>query len=602
MKGQEKIKLALSDMPTSPGVYQMIDKGERIIYIGKAKNLKKRLANYTKYDLPNRTLMMVSLVESIKIITTSSEAEAFLLEASMIHKIQPKYNILLKDDKSFPYIKIRTDHDFGQVIKYRGKDVKQSNLFGPYASIQDVNLVIEELNKVFKLRTCSDNYIKNRKRPCLQYQIKKCSAPCTGKISLIDYQKDVNNVIKFLQGKNSELQNDLADEMQKLSMNMEYEKAAAIRDKIKALSYIQSKAFTSNYGLINADVIAIVASNYEYCIEILLFRGGRACGNKSYFPRNTEESEIENVLSSFIGQFYQTRPIPEEIILSHHLQEKQELSKALSKFSGHDVKISSNKQIHSSLISMLINNANISLKNKQKDLAKNQQILLEIKEMFDLPQKPTRIEVYDNSHISGTNAIGAMVVVTEEGFDKKEYRTFNIKTNMPSTGGDDYAMLKEVMTRRLKKLSDDNYPSLMIIDGGKGHFNVVESVMQELGVHIPFVCMAKGKDRNAGKEMFHYKDKEAFTIDSRSGLMKYLQIIRDEVHNFAIDRHRKKRSRSLKISELDNIESIGTERRKMLLNYFGSIEGIKNATIEEISQVRNISENIAKKIYDYFHS
>ncbi|MCC8371789.1 MAG: excinuclease ABC subunit UvrC [Rickettsia endosymbiont of Pseudomimeciton antennatum] len=617
--GSALIKSHLESVPNLPGVYKMLKSDRQVIYVGKAKNLKKRLTNYIKTDLDNKTVLMISLTHYLEYNVTNSEIEALLLEAQLIKKFQPKFNILLKDDKSFPYIKLRLDVDYPQLIKYRGKNLSGGEFFGPFVSSEQVDTTLKELQKIFKLRSCSDNYFNNRKRPCLQYQIGRCSAPCVGKISKEDYSELVSQVKNFLNGKTKELQKTLSQKMEELSLQLRFEEAAEIRDRIKALSYIQLKSTLSSSSIKSADVIAIAEKNNYYCIQLFVYRFGQSYGNIPYFPVHTEESNKAEILTQFINQFYQTAQIPDEIIINHPIIDLELVTKAIRQLSGNskfNIRLYSNdlencgtnSSKHSS-IRLLENaefNAQLSLNQHLKQFAKNQIIFQQIQQLFDLPTLPNRIEVYDNSHIMGTFAVGSMVVANQSGFDKKEYRTFNI--SIPQ--GDDYEMLKIVLTRRFTRLKKEcltNEPvstckTLMIIDGGKGHLSVVQKIMTEFDLKIPFVCMSKGPDRNAGCEQFHMPGKEAFTIDKNLPVMKYLQILRDEAHNFAIKNHRLRCSKAIKVSSLDDIDSIGLIRKKALLHYFGSYKAICDATIDELSKVKGISQTLAKNIFTSLHN
>ncbi|WP_341756460.1 MULTISPECIES: excinuclease ABC subunit UvrC [unclassified Candidatus Tisiphia] len=605
--GSDLIKSHLESVPNLPGVYKMLKADRQVIYIGKAKNLKKRLTNYIKTDLDNKTIRMISLTHYLEYNVTNSEIEALLLEAQLIKKFQPKFNILLKDDKSFPYIKLRLDVDYPQLIKYRGKNLSGGEFFGPFVSSEQVDTTLKELQKIFKLRSCSDNYFNNRKRPCLQYQIGRCSAPCVSKISKEDYSELVYQVKNFLNGKTKELQKTLSQKMEELSIQLRFEEAAEIRDRIKALSYIQLKSTLSSSSIKNADVIAIVEKNNYYCIQLFVYRFGQSYGNIPYFPIHTEESNKAEILTQFINQFYQTAQIPDEIIINHPIIDLELVTKAIRQLSGNS-KLSITFPTHGNKVNLLENaefNAQLSVNQHLKQFAKNQIIFQQIQQLFDLPAIPDRIEVYDNSHIMGTFAVGSMVVANQSGFDKKEYRIFNI--SIPQ--GDDYEMLRIVLTRRLTKLKYDtnsskhlSIPSLMIIDGGKGHLSVVQKIMKEFDLKIPFVCMSKGPDRNAGCEQFHIPSKETFTIDKNLPIMKYLQILRDEAHNFAIRNHRLRRSKAIKVSSLDAISSIGVIRKKALLHYFGSYKAICDATIDELSKVNGISQTLAKNIFTSLHN
>lgn len=628
LTGSDLIKSKLVDIPERSGVYRMFDVNKQVIYVGKAKNLKRRLTNYIKTDLDNKTLRMVYNTCFLEYNITNSEVEALLLEAQLIKKFQPKFNILLKDDKSFPFIKLRLDHDFPQLLKYRGKTLNDGKFFGPFASPTEVNTTLTELQKIFKLRSCTDNYFNSRTRPCLQYEIKRCYAPCVGKINKEDYAELVEQVKAFLQGRSKELQANLSKKMEELSKQMHFEEAAEIRDRIKALSYVQLKAGVSNI-VKDADIIAIVEKNGNYCVEVFLYRAGQACGNIPYFPTSTENSSKEEVLKYFLLQFYQKQQVPSEIIINHEIDDKENVIEAIKKINNVSklslvIPISSGK---AKLVQNAETNALFSLEQYLKRFAKNQEIMLGVKELFDLPELPERIEIYDNSHIQGKFAVGVMVVAGKSGFDKKEYRVFNINSysllchpresgdperlmdscfhgNDTTIKGDDYEMLRKVLTRRLARLKQEPHklPSLMIIDGGKGHLGIVKEVMNKFAMNIPFVCMSKGIDRNAGHEQFHMIGRAVFTLDKNLPLMKYLQILRDEAHNFAIKNHRLGRSRAIKLSSLDEIEGIGETRKKALLHYFGSYKAVNDATAEELAKVKGISKSLAKMIFRTLHS
>ena len=604
MNGKELIKSYLPNAPELPGVYRMLSVDKNILYIGKAKNLKNRLSQYT-LELSGKNKTMVSLVCSLEYSVTDSESSALLLEGQLIKKFKPKFNILLKDDKSFPYIKLRLDHDYPQLQKYRGKNLSDGKFFGPFASSNHVDVTLTELQKIFKLRSCTDSYFENRKRPCLQYQIKRCYAPCVNKISKAEYNDLVLEVKAFLSGKNQKLQETLSSKMEQLSNNMQFEKAAEIRDRIRALSYVQLKA-DGVQNLANADVIALASHNGEFCIQLFLYRSHQPCGNQAYFPEHTniEESNAE-ILGAFIMQLYQNKQPADLILISCELDNYDIYIDALKKLHGKKIKIFNPKLGNKyAIMQNAIHNAELELEKHLKISAKNSSALFEVQKLFNLETIPQRIEIYDNSHIQGAFAIGAMVVAGVNGFEKKEYRLFNIRENSPlKHGGDDYAMLREVLTRRINRLKNEPFrtPDLMIIDGGKGHMKIVSDVMNNLNMHIPFICMSKGAQRNSGCEQFHSLGKDTFTLDRNLSVMKYLQILRDEVHNFAIKSHRNKRSVAIKVSSLDKIPGIGEARKKALLNYFGSFKEITDATIKELTNIEGISKDLAKLIYDSLH-
>ncbi|WP_375327297.1 excinuclease ABC subunit UvrC [Candidatus Tisiphia endosymbiont of Nemotelus uliginosus] len=604
LTGSGLIKSYIQDIPNLPGIYKMLGEDQKILYIGKAKNLKKRLTNYIQSDLDTKTLRLISLVKQLEYNITNSELEALLLEAQLIKKLQPKFNILLKDGRSFPYIKLTLEDDYPQLIKYRGKNLSDGKFFGPFIAIEQVNNTLRELQKIFKLRTCSDNYFKSRKRPCLQYQIGRCSAPCVNKITKEEYHELVWQVEKFFSGHTVQLQQLLSQQMEKLSAQLRFEQAAEIRDRIKALSYVQLKSNLLGNSVKNADVIAIAEQSSGYCIQLFVYRNRQFYGNLPYFPLHTENhnSTKSEILSQFIIQHYQTTQIPEEIIINHPINDLALVTNALRTISNNQG-VTISQPTSSDKIKLIENaeiNAKAALEHYLKQFAKNQLIFVQIQTLFNLVSLPSRIEIYDNSHIMGSFAVGSMVVATQAGLEKKEYRTFNI----PIKHGDDYEMLQTVLTRRLSKLKTDptKCPSLIIIDGGKGHLSVAHKIMSELELNIPLACMAKGVERNAGNEQFHMVNKEEFTIDKNLPVMKFLQILRDEAHNFAIKNHRLRRSKALTNSSLDDIISIGKERKKALLYYFGSYKAICEATIEELSKVPGISTNIAKTIFTALHN
>ncbi|PCJ29577.1 MAG: excinuclease ABC subunit C [Rickettsiales bacterium] len=605
MKGVEIVKSYLANAPESPGIYQMLDEDKNIIYIGKAKNIKNRLSQYT-LKLSVKNTAMVALIRHIEYSITESESAALLLEGQLIKKFKPKFNILLKDDKSFPYIKLRMDHDYPQLLKFRGRNLTGGKFFGPFASAMQVDVTLSELQKIFKLRSCSDSYFTNRARPCLQYQIKRCYAPCVNKISKNEYDDLVRQAQAFLEGKNKKLQEMLSAKMEQLSADMKFEQAAEIRDRIKAISYVQLKSGGA-HSLPDADVIALASHNGEFCVQLFIYRAHQPCGNQAYFPAHTERGESAgNVLSSFLMQLYQNKTPPKQILLSHEIDDIKMHEQALKKLHGNSVTISVPKHGgRHKIMENALRNAELALEKHLKISAKNTNALEAVQELFSLPELPRRIEVYDNSHIQGAFPVGAMVVAGKDGFEKKEYRLFNIKeSDQTSHGGDDYAMLREVLTRRIKRLKSEPHrkPDLMIIDGGRGHMGVVMEVMAKLGTSLPFICMSKGALRNSGREQFHRPGHDTFTLDKNLDVMKYLQILRDEVHNFAIKSHRNKRAKSIRASSLDQIDGIGESRKKALLNYFGSFKAISGATISELKKIDGISDDLAKSIYEALRS
>lgn len=587
------IKNELLNMPNKPGVYRMLDEQEKVLYIGKAKDLAKRIVNYTQVNrLCNRMKLAISQIKRLEIITTNTEAEALILEASLIKSLKPKYNILLTDDKSMPYILLRQDHEYSQVLKYRGKKDIIGQYFGPYASPKIVVDTIEFLEKNFLLRNCSDSFFSSRKNPCLQYQLKRCSAPCVGKISLIEYQKNVKQALSFLQGKTLELQLELSNLMQNASDNMEFEKAARYRDQLRSLNYIQNKN-ANLFNINNADIVAIVKDGDIACVQIFFFRNGQNYGNKCFFFDKVIDENVEIILSNFIAQFYQNNQIPQELITNIIPENLKELKEGLSL----KIKLAKNDEVLKAT-KFVYDNAVQALNRKYKEKKQTSELLTQVQELFLIDKPIERIEIYDNSHISGSHAVGAMVVAGINGFNKKQYRKYNIKT---TDNGDDYAMVKEVLTRRLSKLSD-NKPDLLLIDGGEGQLTAAQNVLNQLDLNIPLVCISKGIDRNAGREVFHQKGKKEFTLDKHSPLMKYLQILRDEAHRYAITSHRLKRSKAIGFSNLKEIPGVGEKRRKLLINHFTSIQEIKDATIEQLKKIEGISQQIAEEIFKYFNT
>jgi len=604
--GRNVIMRYMNDMPGTPGAYRMIDANNNVLYVGKAKNLKNRVANYLNVAALNTRLQrMVSQTASMEIISTRSEAEALLLEANLIKKFSPRYNILLKDDKSFPFIYFSGDHEFPRLSKHRGAKMKKGKYFGPFVSAQAVNETITLLQKAFLIRTCSDNFFKNRSRPCMLYQIKRCSAPCVAKIKKDDYDKLTDQATAFLSGKSRQIQDDLIAEMQRLSLQMNYEKASLIRDRIRALTLVQQQNGLSAAAIGDADMIALAREGKDCCIQLFSFRGGRNYGNKSWFPTQTAQASDNEIISTFIGRIYQTQPPPALILTSHLLEEAALLEEALRLNCDYKIEI-----VHPvrgekrELVEQASRNAKEALMRHVAMNATQRQVLEAVQQLFALEELPKRIEVYDNSHISGTDAVGAMIVAGVDGFLGHEYRKFNIK-RADTTPGDDYAMLREVLTRRFMKLDEENKnktPDLVLIDGGAGQLSVATAVFEELGItNITYAAIAKGPDRNAGREQFFMPGREPFQLPEGDPVLHALQRLRDEAHRFAIGTHRNKRSKSMQTSELDAIPLIGPGRKKALLHHFGSARAVAAASIEEIEKVEGISKSTAKVIYSHFH-
>jgi excinuclease ABC subunit C len=604
--GKKVIKDKIRLLPKNPGVYRMLSSKKEILYIGKAKNIPNRLKSYVSdSNLAIRTERMLSLTKYLEITTTSNESEALLLEANLIKKHKPKFNILLRDDKSFPYIFIGHKDKWPQLTKLRGKKNRDGYYFGPFASIGSANWTIKILQKIFLLRVCDDTVFKNRNRPCILYQIKRCSAPCVGHIKENYYKKTVDDAVDFISGKSRRIQKKLSKEMEIASKELDYEKAAIARDRIKALTQIQSSQKINQTNLNEADVISIYKDSGKTCVQVFFFRSKQNWGNQAFFPKHDPDEKLENILSSFIPQFYENKTIPELIITNYQIFEKALLEKA---FSGKENKNVIIKQAKSkeeiSLSDLAAKNAKQALTQKLYDTQSNTNLIEQLASKFDLNQNTGLIEVYDNSHIQGTDCIGALITFGNEGFEKKRYRKFNIKNE--SVKGDDYGMLKEVLFRRFSKAVKEktgalSLPDLVMVDGGKGQYSVSREVLNELGLHeMPIIAIAKGKNRNAGDETMFYKDK-VYKFKKNDPLLFFIQRLRDEAHRFAISSHRIKRKKSLSKSLLDQITGVGKQRKRALLNHFGSARSVESASFEELKSIEGIEDNIAKKIYNYFH-
>ena len=607
--GKELIRKKIPLVSNSPGVYRMLDKKDQVLYVGKAKNLPNRLKSYVlDRKHPIRTERMLALTNNLEIVTTSSEAEALLLEANLIKKFKPKFNILLRDDKSFPYIIIEKDCDWPQLSKHRGKKNKNGYYFGPFASAGSANWTIKILQKVFLLRICNDSVFKNRDRPCILYQIKRCSAPCVNHLSKTEYSKLVSDAILFLSGKSKNIQKKLSLEMEKSSEKMDYEKAAVLRDRIKALAQIQSSQNVSSANLDNADVISIAQEAEKSCVQVFFYRSKQNWGNQSYFPSHDKSHTAEEVLASFITQFYENKNVPSEILINKKIKDLNLIKFALEKKEEKFISIKIPTKGSALKLSMMAEkNAKEALIRKIFESETNNKLLNEVADKFKLDISPRTIEVFDNSHIQGTNSVGALITFGSEGFIKKRYRKFNIK-NKELNAGDDYGMLKEVFERRFskivksKKQTDVVIPDLVIIDGGKGQYSMGRKMLDELGFHdIPIIAIAKGKNRNKGDETFFHKT-SAIKLSKRESLLFFLQRLRDEAHRFAVSSHRMKRKKNLTKSLLDQINGIGRTRKRALLNYFGSAKAIESASFDDLKEVEGIETSVAKKIHDFFHS
>lgn len=652
--GLDVIRGRLRTLPEGPGVYRMLNAAGDALYVGKARNLKRRVTNYTQLTrLPYRLQRMVAETEELEIITTHTEAEALLLESNVIKRLAPRYNVLLRDDKSFPYIlltrnlgrqtsktgaapdvrqvreELKTKRqsrngpdpaDWPGVVKYRGARTLPGEYFGPFASAGSVNRTLNALERAFLLRSCSDAVFSGRSRPCLKYQLKRCAAPCVGNVSEADYGVLIDQARAFLTGRSREIQEELAAEMQAASDRTEFEAAALYRDRIRAMTQIQSHQDINieNFDLRDADIVAAEEDGGRICIQVFFFRAGRNNGNRAYFPRHDKTEDIPEVLAAFLGQFYENKPAPHDILLSHRPAEINLIAEALSVRTERKVRISvPQRGAKRKLVDHARTNARDALERRMAESATNRDLLAQVGELFGLDAAPERIEVYDNSHVQGAHATGAMIVAGPDGFIKQAYRRFNIRgaateENTGYSPGDDFAMMEEVLTRRFSRaLKDDpernkgQWPDLILIDGGKGQLSSALNALSELGIDdVPVVGIAKGPDRNAGREHFFTPDgdPDGFQLPPRNPVLYYLQRLRDESHRFVIGGHRQKRSRAIAQNPLDEIPGIGARRKRALLNHFGSARSVSNAGLQDLEKVDGISNTVARRIYDFFHT
>ncbi len=604
--GKDAIKKELPVIPKLPGIYRMLNEKNEILYVGKAKNLPNRLKSYvSEKNHIIRTERMLSQTRKIEITTTSNESEALLLEANLIKKHKPRFNILLRDDKSFPFIYIGNKDKWPQITKHRGKKTKDGFYFGPFASAGSANWTIKMIQKIFQLRVCDDTVFKKRERPCILYQIKRCSGPCVGYIEKDEYSKTVDDAIEFVSGKSRKIQKSLSDQMEKASEDLDFEKAGILRDRIKSLNIIQSSQRVNEANLIEADVIAGFKESGKTCIQVFFYRSKQNWGNQAFFPKHDPDDKLEDILNSFIAQFYENKNAPQNLILSHQIKEKELLEKTFSKKENKNVSISiAKKGSKLKILELAIKNAKDSLNRKIYESQNNKNFFEEIAQKFNLESNISLIEVYDNSHMQGTNSVGALITYGEDGFIKKRYRKFNIK--LQKNEQDDYGMIKEVLTRRFKRAMQekDNYlsfPDLVLIDGGKGQYSSARETLNELGLYdIPVIAIAKGKFRNNGNETFFHNGKE-FKFEKNEPTLFFLQRIRDEAHRFAVSAHRVRRKKGLSKSLLDQIEGIGSIRKRALLNHFGSARAVESASLDEIKSVDGVEEKVATKIYNFFH-
>ena len=638
-RGIDVIREALRTMPPGPGVYRMLDGKGDALYVGKARSLKSRVANYLHAgNLSNRLRRMVAETRSVEVVVTHTEVEALLLENNLIKRLMPRYNVLLRDDKSFPYIHLTGDHDFPQIIKHRGARNAPGDYFGPFASAGAVARTIIALQRAFLLRSCSDSVFASRTRPCLLHQIKRCSAPCVGRIDKAGYDRLINEARGFLSGRSKEVQERLAQRMQELSDQLDFESAAFIRDRIRALTQVQGRQDISIEGIADADVIAAHQAGGHTCIQVFFFRAGQNWGNRAYFPSHDRQMPVEEVLGSFLGQFFDNKPPPKLVLLSHEPPDCALLEEALSTHAHGKVELAvPQRGDKRKLVEHALLNAREALGRRLSESATQQKLLEGVAQALGLEAPPQRIEVYDNSHIQGSHAVGAMIVAGTDGFVKNAYRKFTIRGDRAGkspeeaglaaaiqasaepekrpeadalTPGDDYGMMREVLSRRFARaLKEDptrergTWPDLLLIDGGAGQLSSAQQVLADLGIeNIPLVAIAKGPDRNAGRERFFRPGREPFSFDPKDPVLYYLQRLRDEAHRFAIGTHRARRAKAIGTSPLDEIPGIGARRKKALLHHFGSARGVARAGLADLERVEGISKAVAQKIYDHFHA
>jgi excinuclease ABC subunit C len=622
--GVAVIQAALKTLPNAPGVYRMIGSDGAVLYVGKAKSLKKRVSNYARgVGHTSRIARMIAETASMEFVTTETETEALLLEANYIKQMKPRFNVLLRDDKSFPYILVTSDHIAPQLTKHRGARNRQGHYFGPFASVWAVNRTINALQRAFLLRTCTDSYYENRTRPCLLYQIKRCAGPCTGEIDAPGYQRLVSEARDFLSGKSQMVKARLAEDMQAASEALEFETAARIRDRLAALSAIVSTQDINPQTVDEADVFALFEEAGQFCIEVFFFRNYQNWGNRAYYPRADKSIAAEEVLSQFVAQFYDDKPAPRLVLLSHDIEDANLLAEALALRAGHKIEVACPKRGEKrDLVDHAATNAREALSRRLSDTASQKQLLVAMGQAFGLDHAPRRVEIYDNSHIMGTNAVGAMVVAGRMGFSKPHYRTFNIKSE-ELTPGDDFGMMREVLTRRFARLQKESpreteppqqaqadggddtmpdWPDLVLIDGGKGQLDAARAVLQELGIeNVPLVGVAKGVDRDAGREQFFIPGREPFRLPPRDPALYFIQRLSDEAHRFAIGTHRARRKKAFTANPLDEIPGIGPQRKRALLLHFGTAKAISRASLDDLAKAPGVNAATAQAVYDFFH-
>ncbi len=605
--GVAAIRNVLRTLPARPGVYRMTDARGDVLYVGKARTLRNRVSNYTQVSrLSKRLQRMVAQTRGMTIVTTNNEAEALLLEAQLIKRFRPAYNVLLRDDKSFPFILLRADHKFPRIQKHRGARRAKGNYYGPFASAGSVNMTLNALQKLFLLRSCTDSFFSNRDRPCLLYQIKRCSAPCVGRISESDYAELVSDAKAFLAGKATSVQAKLGSAMTAAAGAMDFERAAMLRDRLRALTFIQGTQAINADGVGDADIWALACKAGVHCVQAFFIRGGQNWGHRAFFPAHASDVSEDEVLMSVMLQFYEEVPPPRTILLDRKLEEEALIGEAL----GERVTLSEPQRgDRARLVAQARRNAEEALDRRAAESSTQAKLLRDVAELFELSEPPRRMEVYDNSHIMGTNMVGAMIVAGPEGFKKGQYRKFNIKR--PETiAGDDFGMMREVLERRFARAQDEDpdrengsWPDLLLIDGGKGQISAVKSVLEAMGIEdVPMIGVSKGPDRNAGRETFHFPDGREINLPVNHPVLFYLQRLRDEAHRFAIGAHRTKRARALVTSTLDDVPGIGPARKKALLMHFGTARAVKAASLADLQKAPGVSEGVALQIHDYFHA
>ncbi|WP_395661418.1 excinuclease ABC subunit UvrC [Aestuariivirga sp.] len=616
LAGADLIRDFVTRLPARPGVYRMYDAKGDVIYVGKARNLKNRVSNYTRpWGHTNRIAAMIQLTANMEFVTTTTEAEALLLEANLIKRLKPRFNVVLRDDKSFPYILIARDHHVAQLVKHRGARNRKGSYYGPFASAGAVNRAINTLQKAFLIRTCTDSTYANRTRPCLLYQIKRCSAPCVNYIAQEPYDALVKEAEAFLGGKSQAVKADLARQMEEAAGALDFERAALCRDRIQAMSFVTQTQGINPQSVEEADVFGLAQEGGQTCIQVFFFRSFQNWGNRAYYPKVDRSHEAAEILSSFLAQFYDDKPVPDLVLLSHEIEEHQLLEEALSTHAGHKVEVAvPQRGEKKTLVDHAVTNAREALGRRMAESSSQAKLLDGVQRAFGLAETPRRIEVYDNSHIQGTNPVGGMIVAGPDGLIKSQYRKFNIRSE--EIGSDDFAMMREVLTRRFSRLIKEqgeergdeqakdvqSWPDLVLIDGGQGQLSAAKAVLDELGLSdLPVAGVAKGPDRDAGREHFYVPGRASFMLEARDPVLYYIQRLRDEAHRFAIGSHRARRSKAIGVNPLDEVPGIGPMRKKALLQAFGSAKAVARASVTDLAGVEGVSSALAQAIYDHFH-